>query len=818
MLPRNLDQRITRGHIHQIRSVTKASAKSSYPALGSTMDAIRKSALAKPLAAHEQAEMLAKKRGGSAVEKFLVRPDYAYPNTRMNRDELRAEMNKPSAFFHDLRRDNNEIGLLKLEILQCIGLPRLDALGENDTFCLAVCGSYAFQTDISPPNQNPMWLSKMRRACIFPLYHAYARLYVGVFDDDGENERDDFAGRVVLDVARMRPGCTYDVTLPLRQSAHVYMKRPRGAVRVRFHVSWYNERAAMLSYLPKGAPKFEPHESVTVNCCDKKSFQNVALTVHGTHPPGRFSMKLVRALVREINFTRIHVLRYLRKQEIRNLVGWKNPIISGFVFCSWMHSVYANTVRYVPGNVITLLLLYLWRNYGNYAISESRHRGFLPPTWEEMLLALIYGTDGRNCIQPLEMTLNEDVGPPLVIDGGGGSICCSGGCTLDEVAAAFKKGVKVSTKRYRLRIYRQTFAGNEAVDFLVNSGYASSREEAVKIGLWLEKDKKLFEHVHRKHEFKDSRLFYHFLICDDSKYTYTTHEPMGKPLLRMAGFLDDNRSFSEDQLEMPYSNGNDHPRFSVKESLVIRSKGSQRRMEKLMSESDDEEDAADLDMNVFDSSVDQRRLDKFDSYFDLKTAPSSPILPSEDLEDGEENTDDDSLVTVKVLKKPPLQDIDYKPKSDRPISDLLAEARYKVHGLLLHCFNDRLYVVKNKEEPNQTSPTAKESFPVASQRGMLLPSGDSSQRTTKSDFKRNRWMNRTSEEGLVSIPESDGRDLPGSRRFFSQKIGSGTNKSPSGRSPKSETEITKEENDKLLKTGSYSNTNRWVAKLGVIVQ
>lgn len=221
-----------------------------------------------------------------------------------------------------------------------------------------------------------------------PLFHAYARLYVGVFDDDGESGRDDFVGRIVLDVASMRPESTYDVTLPLRQSAHVYMKRPRGAVRVRFHVSWYSERTAMLSYKPRHIPKIEPNEGVTVNCCDVKSFQNAARTVHGTHMPGRFSMKSVRALIREINFTRIHILRYMRKRELRNLVGWKYPIISAFVFLSWMHSVYANTVRYVPGHLITVLLLYLWKNYANFAINDSLHRGFLPPTWEEMLFAL----------------------------------------------------------------------------------------------------------------------------------------------------------------------------------------------------------------------------------------------------------------------------------------------------------------------------------------------------------------------------------------------------------------------------------------------
>jgi hypothetical protein len=35
---------------------------------------------------------------------------------------------------------------------------------------------------------------------------------------------------------------------------------------------------------------------------------------------------------------------------------------------------------------------------------------------------------------------------------------------------------------------------------------------------------------------------------------------------------------------------------------------------------------------------------------------------------------------------------------------------------------------------------------------------------------------------------------------------------------KSDLKAAKEENDKLLKTGIYSNGNRWVAKVGVIIQ
>lgn len=786
---------------------------------------------------------MAKKKGGSAVERFLVKPDYAYPNTRMNRDELRAEMNKPSSYFHDLCRNDNEIGLLKLEILQCIGLPRLDAVGENDTFCLAVCGSNAFKTDTSPPNANPMWLSKMRRACIFPLYHAYSRLYVGVLDDDGEGERDDFAGRIVLDIARMRPNCTYDVTLPLRQSGHVYMRRPRGAIRIRFHVSWYSERAAMLSYLPKGPPKFEPHESVTVNCCDKKSFQNVALVVHGTHPQGRFSMKLVKALVREINFTRIHILRYLRKQEFRNLRGWRNPLISGFLFVSWMHSVYANTVRYVPGNLITFLLLYLWKNYANYAINESLHQGFMPPTWEEMFMALLFGTESneeKQYLQPLEMTLKEEDESPPVASDEGVSVCCSGGCTLDEVATAFRKGVQVSTHRYGLRVYRKTFTGTKAVDFLVNSGYASSREEAVSIGRQLADQNKLLEHVHRQHEFKDAHLFYHFIIQDDSKYICTTHEPRGKGLLRSVGFLDESRNFAENQLEMPYANGADHPRFTVKESLVIRSKDSRSMMEKLMAENEEDNDAAELDLDGcldFDGAADPRRMEKFDGYFDLDRDPSSRTVSpdsSRTVVAEEEEDADDTIVTVKQLKKPPLQNIDYKTKSDRAISDVLAEARNKVHGVLLHCFNDRTYTIRDNEVF-----TTKEASTTDGKRGRRGRKSDESlaspsereggktpvsRRTVfqKSSGNKNKSSGRTrkSDESLESIPESEIGGSTRSRGSAFQRTSSDKSNSPrkGSRRRSSDTKAMKEENDRLLKTGAYSNANRWVAKLGVIVQ
>ena len=113
-------------------------------------------------------------------------------------------------------------------------------------------------------------------------------VYVGVFDDEN-NKRDDFNGRIVLDVARLRPSSTYDVTLPLRLSGHVYSRRKRGSIRLRFRLQWDNMRSALLSYLPErinlNPRNFRPNTETTVMTGDARAFRNVAVTVHGPHLP-----------------------------------------------------------------------------------------------------------------------------------------------------------------------------------------------------------------------------------------------------------------------------------------------------------------------------------------------------------------------------------------------------------------------------------------------------------------------------------------------------------------------------------------------------
>jgi hypothetical protein len=529
-----------------------------------------------------EVELLAQKKGRmSQDDRFKVMPDAAYPNTYLNREELRVEMNHSSAYYHDLRvpyKKGHEIGQLRLEVLQCFGLPSSSVLRDVSAYVIAVCGSHAFKTDTMPAVPNPIWLSQMRRACMFPIFHAFDKVFVGVFDNgqgDGSSNSD-FIGRVVIDVARLRAGCMYDITLPLRQSAHVFTRNQQGAIRVRMHLIWVSERSAVISYLPKGKPKFQPDETNKINCLDERSFRNVAYLVHGSHMPGKFSMTLLKATIREMNFNRIHIFRYTRRREIYNLRYWVYPFISGFVFCAWMHSVYANTTRYIPGHILTFLLMRLYLNYAYYAMDSPLQNGFTAPSMEELFDALLYGTKGRRkkYIEALNMETDESnvTNPEKHMEAEYGyDEANKEDVQLSDIAEAMRKNIRVQRHKYRFRTYRNSFLGSEAVDFLANFGYAYTRSEAVILGRRLAKDFKLFEHVGRKHEFEDESHYYHFLNYDTKKYVITGHYPRFKRIFQTIGFVNKDIVPGDDHVEFPFAEGTNHPRFTVKEALVLRS-------------------------------------------------------------------------------------------------------------------------------------------------------------------------------------------------------------------------------------------------------
>eukprot|EP00980_Cylindrotheca_fusiformis_P006621 scaffold1390_cov138-Cylindrotheca_fusiformis.AAC.24 len=84
---------------------------------------------------------------------------------------------------------------------------------------------------------------------------------------------------------------------------------------------------------------------------------------------------------------------------------------------------------------------------------------------------------------------------------------------LGALAAAFKANVEIRDRKYHLKTYQQCFVGCEAVDYLLTSGAASNREDAVELGKAMAA-MHLFEHVTRDHEFADEYLFFRFLDGD----------------------------------------------------------------------------------------------------------------------------------------------------------------------------------------------------------------------------------------------------------------------------------------------------------------
>ncbi|KAL3940074.1 MAG: hypothetical protein SGBAC_005306 [Bacillariaceae sp.] len=82
---------------------------------------------------------------------------------------------------------------------------------------------------------------------------------------------------------------------------------------------------------------------------------------------------------------------------------------------------------------------------------------------------------------------------------------------LTRLAIEFLQGVTVGTNYHRLKKYDNTFVGRDAVDFILDKGFACTREDAVFLGQRLQKELSLFYHVSWDHGLKDGNYFYKFV-------------------------------------------------------------------------------------------------------------------------------------------------------------------------------------------------------------------------------------------------------------------------------------------------------------------
>uniref|UniRef100_A0A7S1TCV4 DEP domain-containing protein n=1 Tax=Compsopogon caeruleus TaxID=31354 RepID=A0A7S1TCV4_9RHOD len=89
-----------------------------------------------------------------------------------------------------------------------------------------------------------------------------------------------------------------------------------------------------------------------------------------------------------------------------------------------------------------------------------------------------------------------------------------GSADWTAMVMAFRGGVTVRDRKFKLRSFPSCFVGFEAVQWLVDHGFAANEEDAVRLG-----DSMIhagvFHHVLREHSFKNENLFYRFAEHED---------------------------------------------------------------------------------------------------------------------------------------------------------------------------------------------------------------------------------------------------------------------------------------------------------------
>jgi hypothetical protein len=84
-------------------------------------------------------------------------------------------------------------------------------------------------------------------------------------------------------------------------------------------------------------------------------------------------------------------------------VMYEQPLLSLYLFLSWMHCIYLESVKLAPAYFVGYLIFHLFDNYELYNQNSSRHLGYAPPTLQELLFSL-FALPGREHIHPAQVS------------------------------------------------------------------------------------------------------------------------------------------------------------------------------------------------------------------------------------------------------------------------------------------------------------------------------------------------------------------------------------------------------------------------------
>lgn len=160
---------------------------------------------------------------------------------------------EPSLFSEGSNGDDGAIGTLLLEVLEAERLPTMDGLfGSVDPYAIVVFEGNAARTSTIRRTKSPRWPCGVARAFRFPIHCPYACCYVSMKDADIDGVDDDI-GRVVIELGSLYARTTYDCWLPL-QRQNIRLPGRRGAVRLRFSISFKSDRTRLMRYVHPVSP------------------------------------------------------------------------------------------------------------------------------------------------------------------------------------------------------------------------------------------------------------------------------------------------------------------------------------------------------------------------------------------------------------------------------------------------------------------------------------------------------------------------------------------------------------------------------------
>jgi hypothetical protein len=225
-----------------------------------------------------------------------------------------------------------------------------------------------------------------------------------------------------------------------------------------------------------------------------------------------------------------------------------------------------------------------------------------------------------------------------------------------------------------------------------------------------------------------------------------------------------------------------------------------------MQAAEEMEDEDDLGVSAYDRKfVATMQMDNLVGVSDRsRSTPSSPSRESTvssgrsvdiEVELAGEDSDDENLgeffeegpeLEIKVLPKPPSQDINFVKKSDQTVSDALIETRHKTHQMFGHLFNDRPYKLSLVGEKK----ARRSSNLFRSKSQMILP------RSKKHRFPHRPRLATGSKKGSSMLQKTNNPEKQGKMALT----------------------VRKDEYDRLLHLSKYSHSNVIVSKVAVIVQ